>query len=48
MDKDTNYYVELKNYFNLGLDFLDPDNKNNKLSITDYYPDGTIQRYEKS
>lgn len=37
MDKDTNYYMDLKKYFNLGLDFLDPENYMNCLEITDYY-----------
>lgn len=48
MDKDTNYYTELKNYFKLGLDFLDPNNDNNKLEITDYYADGTINKYYRN
>lgn len=45
MAKDTNYYNELKNYFNLGLDFLDTENEMGKLQITDYYDDGTIKQY---
>lgn len=45
MAKDTNYYNELKNYFNLGLDFLDTENEMGKLQVTDYYDDGTIKQY---
>lgn len=45
MAKDNSYYIELKNYFNLGLDFLDLDNEINRLEVTDYYGDGTIKRY---
>lgn len=45
MAKDTNYYMELKNYFKLGLDFLDNDNEMNKIEVTDYYDDGIINRY---
>lgn len=43
--KDNNYYLELKNFFNLGLDFLDLDQKMNRLKVVDYYEDGTINQY---
>ena len=43
-DKGTGYYEELRNYFNLGLDFLDKDGEDSAIQVTEYYPDGRVRK----
>lgn len=43
-DKGTGYYEELRNYFNLGLDFLDKNGDESAIQVTEYYPDGRVKK----